>query len=89
MNVDWTAIIAATITGLLSIGAISIFLKNNMPEIAKWVALAKDAIETLSDISQALAPDVNGKVDLTPEEIAKINLDVAQFKVDLAKALGK
>ncbi len=86
---DYTAIGSAIISGIISIGAITLFLKNNMPGITKWVALAKDAVETLDDISEALSPDKDGKVELTPEEIEKIKKDVVNFKVALAAALAK
>lgn len=86
---DYTAIGASIITGLASIGAVAVFLKNFMPKFTKWVALAKDAVETISDISNALLPDSNGKVELTQEEITKITMDAAKFKADLAVLLAK
>ncbi len=87
---DYTAIGAALITGLLSIASIALFLKNNMPGVIKWVVLAKDAVETLNDISVALNPDpTTGIVELTTEEVTKIKSDAAKFKTDLALALGK
>lgn len=86
---DWTAIITAIISGLLSITAISVFLAKFMPKISGWAVLAKDAVETLADVSEALKPDVDGKVELTAVEVAKINADVNTFKVQLALLTGK
>lgn len=86
---DITAVIAAVVTGILGIGGIAVFFGKYMPVFAKWVALAKDAVETLNDISVALSPDDKGKVELTADEITKINTDVAAFKTQLAVLIGK
>lgn len=90
MNIDYTAIIGMIIMGVLSIGAVAAFLKSNMPKVEPWVALSKDAVETLADLAKALEPDpTTGKVELTPTEIAQLNADAAAFKVQLNTALGK
>lgn len=86
---DYTAITTAIISGVLSIGAVTAFLVKVMPKISGWIALAKDAVETLNDISIALNPDSTGKVELTTEEIAKINADALAFKIQLFALLGK
>lgn len=86
---DWTAIIGMAFTGLLSIGAVALFLRNNMPKVEPWVALSKDAVETLADVSKALEPDADGKITLTPEEIAKLNTDVEIFKIQFNLAMGR
>lgn len=81
---DYTAIGTAIVSGLLSIGAVSLWLSKSMPKISGWTVLAKDAVETITDISLALSPDpVTGKVELTAEEIAKINADVVAFRAQL------
>lgn len=81
---DWTAIVISIITGVLSIGAVLAWNVKNMPSISKWVTIAKDAVETLSDLSTSLS-----KGALTSDEIAKLQSDVVQFKADLNIALGK
>lgn len=88
-GIDYTAIFSAIVAGIISIGAVTLFLKNNMPVISKWIALAKDAVETLDDISKALEPDATGKVELTTAEIEEIKADVVQFKMALAAAMAK
>lgn len=81
---NWETI-AISITGaVLSIGVIASFMAKYMPAVTKWSTLAKDAVETLSDVSSSLA-----KGPLTPEEITQLENDVAQFKTDLAVALAK
>lgn len=85
---DYTAIATAIIGGLLGLGGVSMFLGKYMPLISKWTSLAKDAIETINDITEALEPDATGKVELTPEEIAKINADAIEFKKQLDVLLG-
>lgn len=88
--IDYTAIGTALVTALVSIAGISMFLKNNMPKVEPWVALSKDAIETLEDVAKALTPDpTTGKVELTPEEIAQLTADVNNFKVQLALCLNR
>lgn len=86
---DYQAIITAIITGIVGIGGISIWLGKVMPKLSAWIALAKDAVETINDISQALIPDSTGKVELTSDEIAKINADAISFKTQLGILLGK
>lgn len=86
---DYQAIVMAIVTGILGIGAVSLWLSKTMPKISGWIALAKDAVETINDISQALTPDSTGKVELTADEISKINGDAVAFKTQLAVLLGK
>lgn len=81
---DWTTIITSIIIAISSIGAVVAFNSKNMPSIAKWITLAKDAVETLSDLSSSLA-----KGALTSAEIAQLQTDVTQFQADLKLALGK
>lgn len=85
---DYTAIAMAIIGGLLGIVGVAVWLNKYMPTINKWVALAKDGVETINDISQALQPDSTGKVELTEDEITKINADAIAFKQQLAVLLG-
>lgn len=85
---DYTAIATAIIGGLLGLSGVALFLGKWMPVLGKWIALAKDGVETINDISTALQPDAAGKVELTPEEIAKINADAVAFKQQLAVLLG-
>lgn len=82
-GIDWTAISMALISGLLSVGAIGVFLARYMPMVIKYATLAKDAVETLNDIAAALKPDANGKVELTPQEIDEIKADAEKFQIDL------
>lgn len=84
---DYTALVAAIVTGLVSIGGIAMWLGKVMPKISGWIALAKDGVETINDISIALTPDADGKIELTKEEIAKINADAINFKTQLAVLL--
>lgn len=87
---DYQTIVTAVVTAVLSISAVSVFLGKFIPKISGWVALAKDGVETINDISQALNPDpLTGKIELTPEEIAKINSDASSFKSKLAALLAK
>lgn len=86
---DLTAIVVGIIAAVTSIGGVAIWLKNTMPTISKWTALAKDAVETINDVSVALSPDpITGKVELTAEEITKINADAISLKQQLAVLLG-
>lgn len=86
---DYQAIIAAIVTGILGIGAVSVWIIKVMPKISGWITLAKDAVETINDVSLALNPDVNGKIELTTEEINKIKADALLFKAQLNLLLGK
>lgn len=81
--IDWTAIILSIFSALLGIGSVGLFLRKYMPMVTKYSMLAKDAIETIADISAALMPDSTGKVELTPEEIAKIQADAIRFQAAL------
>lgn len=81
---DYTAIATAVVSGVLGIGAVAVWLGKVVPKVAKYAGIAKDAVETLSDLADALKPDpATGKVELTPEEIAKLNADIAAFKLAL------
>ena len=75
---DLTAIVAAIVSGILGIGAVAVFMQKYMPAVAKWAMVAKDAIETLSDLADALKDGT-----LTAEEIAKLKADVAAFQAAL------
>lgn len=86
---DYQAIAVAIVSGVLGIGGVSVFLGKFIPKIVGWVALAKDAVETINDISQALNPDTNGKIELTSDEIKKINDDAVAFKSKLSALLAK
>lgn len=77
---DYTAIASAIISGVLGIGAVAAFMAKYMPAVSKYAMIAKDAVETLSDITDALKDGA-----LTADEIAKVKVDVAQFKADLVK----
>lgn len=81
---DWTAIGVSVLSVILGIAAVATFMSKYMPTVTKWATLAKDAVETLADLSASLA-----KGPLTADEIAKLEADVAQFKTDLAVALAK
>lgn len=81
---DWTAIGVSVLSGVLGIAAVATFMAKYMPAVTKWATLAKDAVETLTDLSSALA-----KGPLTADEITKLEADVAQFKTDLALAMAK
>lgn len=76
--VDITAIAAAIVSGIIGIGAVSVFLKKYMPAVAKWAMVAKDAVETLADLADALKDGT-----LTADEIAKLKADVADFQLKL------
>lgn len=87
---DYTAIGTAIVSGVISIAAVSMWLSKVMPKVSGWTVLAKDAVETITDISLALTPDpITGKVEITKEEIAKINADVVAFRAQLAVLIGK
>lgn len=81
---DWTTVAISVVGAAMSIGIIATFMAKYMPTVSKWSTLAKDAIETLADLSGDLA-----KGPLTADEIVKLQADVAQFKTDLAMALNK
>ena len=78
MTFDLTTIITAVVSGVLGIGAVSVFLGKYMPTVSKYAMIAKDAVETLSDAADALK---DGK--LTADEITKLQADIAKFKADL------
>lgn len=77
---DYTTIAVSIVSGVLSIGAVAAFMAKYMPAITKWAMVAKDAVETLADVSAALA-----KGPITADELAKLQADVTKFKIDLAK----
>lgn len=80
---DYITIIVAIVSGILGIGAVSLFITSHIKSFAKYVMIAKDATETLSDVANSLKPDADGKVSITQEEVAEIQLDVEKFKADL------
>jgi hypothetical protein len=72
---DWTAIVSVIVTGIIGIGAVSVFLKKYMPAVAKWAMIAKDATETLADLADALKDGA-----LTSAEIEKLKADIVHFQ---------
>lgn len=72
---DWTAIAAAIVSGIMGIGAVAAFLTKYMPLVIKWAVIAKDAVETLTDVADALKDGA-----LSAEEVAKLKEDVAHFQ---------
>lgn len=81
---NWETIAVSIAGAILSIGAVSAFCIKYMGNATKWIVLAKDAVETLSDLSGDLA-----KGTLTADQITKLQSDITQFKQDLAVALAK
>jgi hypothetical protein len=75
---DITQIIATVVSAVLSVGAVAAFVTKYISPAVKYAMLAKDAVETLSDVVEALK---DGK--LAPEEIEALKNDVAKFKADL------
>lgn len=75
---DWTTLVASIITGILSIGAVAVFMAKYMPAVTKWATIAKDAVETLSDVADALK-DAN----LSADELAKLKQDIANFQATI------
>lgn len=75
---DWTALATSIVSGILGIGAVAAFMAKYMPAVTKWATVAKDAVETLSDVADALK---DGK--LSDDEIAKLKADVAAFQAAL------
>ena len=75
---DWTAIATYAVSAVLSIGAVSAFLGKYMTPVAKWAMVAKDAVETLADLAEALKDG-----QLTADEITKLKTDVALFQAAL------
>lgn len=75
---DYTAIGTAIVSGVLGIGAVGAFMAKYMPMVTKWAMIAKDAVETLSDVSDALKDG-----NLTVEEVNKLKEDIVKLKIDL------
>ena len=75
---DYTAIGAAIVSGVLGIGAVATFMAKYMPKVIKYATIAKDAVETLSDVADALKDGV-----LSADEITKLKADVAAFQASL------
>jgi hypothetical protein len=75
---DYTTIAAAIVSGVLGIGAVATFMTKYMPIVTKWAMIAKDAVETLSDVADALKDGA-----LSADEITKLKADVAKFMADL------
>lgn len=75
---DYTAIMTAIISGVLGIGAVAAFMSKYMPAVSKWAMVAKDAVETLSDVAEALKDGA-----LSADEIAKLKADITTFKAQL------
>lgn len=77
---NYTAILASIMTGVLSIGAIGLFLKKNLPMIVKWVTVLNKAFALIDDLIESIEPNVDGKIDLTKEEIEKLKNDAILLK---------
>lgn len=76
---DYTAIVVAIVTGITSIGAVAAFMAKYMPSVSKWTMVAKDAVETLADVADALKDG-----SLSADEIIRLKADIANFKTQLS-----
>lgn len=75
---DWTAIGTGVVSGVLGIGAVSLFLSKTLPKILKYVNVANDALKLAKDAITALEDK-----SVTPEEIVLLKADYEQIKADL------
>lgn len=75
---DFTAIGASIVTGILSISAVGLAVSKFATKSSKYIMIAKDAVETLSDIADALKDG-----QLSADEITKLKTDVASFQASL------
>lgn len=74
MNMDYHMIAASILTGVASIGAVSIFLGKWVPKGAAIVALAQKAVTTNADLIEALKDKT-----ITSEEIKTLEKDAAEI----------
>jgi hypothetical protein len=75
---NWT-MIASTVAGVvLGIGVVAKFIDKFMPKVAKYIAVAHQALGLLDDLVTALKDHV-----LTADEIAKLQADVEAIKTAL------
>lgn len=77
---DWTAIAASVVTFILGIAAVSKFLGKILPQTAKYVSIAKDALALADDLIAALEDGA-----ISPEETSTFKTDLARIKDDFAK----
>lgn len=75
---DWTAIATSLAGAILGIGGIGLVVSKFMTKYTKYAMLAKDAVETLTDVALALKDGT-----LSADEIAELKADIAKFQVDL------
>jgi len=83
---SWEGIVAIIVSAAGSIAWIANTVSKWVSKAAKYEAVAKDGISLIDDVLLALAPDPDGKITLTTEEVAKLEKDVNQLKVDFANA---
>lgn len=78
---DYYAIAASIITGILSIGAVGLFIKKNLPKVIMWVTVITKAFNLIDDLLEAIEPDpTTGKIELTTAEIDKLKQDAINLK---------
>ena len=75
---DWTTIVTSLVGAVLGIAGIGLAVGKFATKYTKYVMLAKDAVETLTDAANALKDG-----SLSVEELAKLKADIAQFQADL------
>lgn len=80
-SIDLTAVGTQVVSGVLAISAVATFVAKYVSRARKYAHLAKTSIITLSDAVDALE---DGK--LSPEEVARLQNDVASFKAELNTA---
>ena len=76
---DYSQLVLAIVGGLLGIGGIGAAVSKFLTNYTKYVMLAKDAVETLADVADALKDG-----QLTADEVTKVKADILKFKADLA-----
>lgn len=82
---DWTQIGAWAGGLILSIGAVTIFIKKYIGKAKKVIAIATEALNIVNDTIIAVEPDADGKITVTAQEVADITEHVKKFKEALKK----
>lgn len=73
----WFATMVAGLTGL------GLFMKKYGPNIFKGISIARMTLNLIDEILEAVKPEADGTVKITPEEVKKFEFIAAKLREEL------
>lgn len=85
MHFDWQTIVTGIGGAILGIGAVSTFFAKYLPVVQKYIGMANDALNLVESVLNSVSQDADGKITITQEELAKIQVAAIKLRDDFKK----